>query len=84
MAKIVNNRGPRDDPWKTPMEFGSGLEKTWLPEEEEMQTVRVYAVELELGKEQIVRNNVEAFAEVEDAEEGDVAAVHAGKDPVRD
>ena len=38
LAKMVNNRGPREepreDPWKTPMVFGRGLETALSPEEE--------------------------------------------------
>ena len=41
-------------------------------------------MELELGEELIVRNNVKAFGEIEEAKEGDVAAVHVGKDLVCD
>ena len=38
LAKMVNNRGPRADPWKTPMVLGRGFETTLPPEGEEMQT----------------------------------------------
>ena len=56
---MVNNRGPRADPWKTPMVLERGLETTLSLEGEEIQTdltgevggkpVRVNTVQLELG-----------------------------------
>ena len=41
-------------------------------------------MELELGEKLIVRNDVKAFCKIEKAEEGNVAAVHVGKDLVGD
>ena len=44
----------------------------------------VNTIELKLGKELGVRNNVKAFTKVQEAEEGEVAAAHVGEDVVRD
>ena len=38
LEKMVNRRGPRTDPWNTPVVIGRGFETTLVPEGEEIET----------------------------------------------
>ena len=74
--KIVNNRGPRADPWKTPMVFwkkfgthsvagrGGDAHRLSMTGEIRGEPGRVDAVELEFGKELRVRNDIKTLTEI--------------------